>query len=59
MTYAGSDKHNKETPMKLKSYARLMLRHLLAAALLGSVSDHVVRNATCPVVITSHPEGED
>ena len=31
----------------------------LRRALLGSVSDHVVRNATCPVVITSHPEGED
>lgn len=31
----------------------------LRRALLGSVSDHVVRNATCPVVITSHPDGED
>jgi nucleotide-binding universal stress UspA family protein len=31
----------------------------LRRALLGSVSDHVVRHATCPVVITSHPEGED
>ena len=25
-------------------------------ALLGSVSDWVVRNASCPVVVTSHPE---
>ncbi len=24
-------------------------------ALLGSVSDHVVRNAPCPVVVTSQP----
>jgi len=31
----------------------------LRRALLGSVSDHVVRHATCPVVITSHPDGED
>jgi nucleotide-binding universal stress UspA family protein len=26
-------------------------------ALLGSVSDHVVRNAPCPVVVTSHIDG--
>ncbi|MBK6856732.1 MAG: universal stress protein [Microthrixaceae bacterium] len=28
----------------------------LRRALLGSVSDHIVRHATCPVIITSHPE---
>ncbi len=28
----------------------------LRRALLGSVSDHVVRHAPCPVVITSHPD---
>lgn len=28
----------------------------LRRAVLGSVSDHVVRHAPCPVVVTSHPD---